>query len=53
MKALIWVIIAVIIGWGVWFFAFRDDSVVNDTDTPVEQVNSGDDIDLGEFQDKG
>lgn len=62
MKALIWIIVLIVIGWGIWWATHRGDSL-NNAATPVGAIdNYGNDADqassstepnLDEFQDKG
>jgi len=58
MKAIITIIVLLLISWGVWYFT-RGEDIDNQAanaggalNAEVEQ-DSGEDIDLGEFEDKG
>ena len=58
MKAIITIIVLLLIGWGIWY-ATRGEDVDNQAanvggalNAEVEQ-DGGEDIDLGEFEDKG
>ncbi len=55
MKALIWIIILILIGWGIWYFVKDRESTGGTSAAPIEQVEaSGNaDINLDDFQSKG
>jgi hypothetical protein len=57
MKAIVTIIILLLIGLAAWL-VMRDDDIDVDADNPAAAVQAiqeegQDDIDLGEFQDKG
>jgi hypothetical protein len=53
MKAIIWIIIVLLLGWGLWYFLRDDVGTDTTTGAPIEQVQANDDINLGDFDVKG
>ncbi len=54
MKAIIWIIILLLVGFGLWWFMGEPDVVPTaDSASGVVEVQAEEEIDLGEFQDKG
>lgn len=57
MKALIWIIVLLLIGWATWYFLGNrtPDGGDETASTPIEEVQAetSADVDLGPFEDKG
>jgi len=59
MKAIIWIIVLALLGWGIWSW-MDDDNLLDDNEAnavgALDYGNTDDtatDPDLGEFEDKG
>lgn len=56
MKAIIWIIVLLLIGWGIWWWVGRDNvETTTTTETPntAQVQGASDSLDISEFGDKG
>lgn len=57
MKAIITILILALVGWGIWQLVDGPDEIDVEANGPAGEVqgaqNQNDEIDLGDFQDKG